>query len=402
MSRQPADVADLSALSELAPALADMLVSVTSDIALVVDRSGVIERVSHGGSEPMKAIADEWVGRAWADTVTRETRKKVEDLLKDVAANGVSRARQVNHPSPFGVDVPIAYSAVRLGHGGPLLVVGRDMSVVSAMQQRLVHAQQEMERDYWQRRQADTRYQLLFQIATDPVLVVDSTTFRVIDANRSAARLFERPVERIVGEPATAGLHPESVPAVERLLGGVRVSGHAADTEALLPGQGGRLRLSITPFRSEATTVLLLRLQRVDAEWQTQEAGAKLVSLVGRSPDAVVITDDAGCVLIANPAFLDLAQLQHERDVIGRPLADWLGATRGELPAMLLRLRAEGATRLLATRLRGAGGQALMVELSAARIPCDEDDSFGFIIRAAHDGGAEVRSGIVRPAGPVH
>ena len=148
---------DLAALSTLAPELAEMLVSVASDIALVIDAEGVIQRVALGGSEPVKTMADEWVGRALVDTVTSSTRKKIEQLLADVAATGLSRSRQVNHPSPLGLDVPMAYSAVRLGQGGPLLVVGRDMSVVSAMQQRLVHAQAEMERDYWQRRHADSR-----------------------------------------------------------------------------------------------------------------------------------------------------------------------------------------------------------------------------------------------------
>lgn len=394
--------ADLGSLSELAPELADMLVRVASDIVLVVTPGGVIERVAHSGSKPIKAITAEWVGRVWADTVTHDTRKKVEGLLKDVAENGISRSRQVNHPSPFGLDVPVAYSAVRLGRNGPLLVVGRDMSVVSAMQQRLVQVQQDMEHDYWQRRQAGTRYELMFQIATDPVLVVDAASLRIVDANRAVSKLFDRPLERLIGERAAISINSSSPAAVEQLLADARAGGKAVAGEVTLPGQAGSMQLSVTPFRSDATTVLLLRLRAIDAGWQTPAAGSKLTQLLARTPDAIVITDDDGCVQIANSAFIALVQLQQPHEVSGRALAEWVGATRSELPAMLAQLRAEGAVPLLATTVRGARGQLLAVELSAARVPCEGDESFGFIIRAAHDFGAELKIGAVRPAGPLH
>ena len=389
MSSSRRERADLSALSSLAPELAEMLASVASDVALVVDANGIIERVALGGSEPVKAIADEWIGRRWADTVTSDTRKKVEDLLRDVAATGVSRARQVNHPSPFGLDIPIAYSAVRLGLGGPLLAVGRDMSVVSAMQQRLVQAQQEMERDYWQRRQAETRYQLLFQIATDAVLVVDAGSLNVLDANRAAARLFSLPLEKIVGAAATAGLDAESAAPIERLLMDARTSAQVSEGEARLPDQRGRLRISITVLRTDNSNLLLMRLRRLDAQWQTQQAGAKLVGLMGNSPDAIVIVDGDGRVVMANPGFLDLARLGHENDAIGHSLGNWLGSSPGELASMLSAVRADGLIRLLATRLRAAQGPILPVELSAALIREDDEDCVGFIIRASHHGALE-------------
>ena len=61
-----------------------------------------------------------------------------------------------------------------LGRDGPVLAVGRDLRAVSAIQQRFIDAQQAMERDYWRQRQAEARYRMLFQVATDGVLVVDA------------------------------------------------------------------------------------------------------------------------------------------------------------------------------------------------------------------------------------
>ena len=168
----PSEAPDLGALSELAPELAQTFVSIASDIALVIDAGGVIRSVATG-SAPI-APATEWIGRPWAETVTGDTRTKIEQLLSEAQTSGVTRRREVNHPSDSGTDIPVAYAAIRLGRDGPVLAVGRDLRAVSAIQQRFIDAQQEMEREYWQQRQSETRYRMLFQVANDAVLVVDA------------------------------------------------------------------------------------------------------------------------------------------------------------------------------------------------------------------------------------
>lgn len=391
--RESRGSADLGALSALAPELAEMLVSVASDIALVVDDAGVIRRVALGGGEPVKTMAEDWVGRPFADTVTIETRRKVEQLLADVAASGLSRSRQVNHASPLGLDVPVAYSAVRLGVGGPVLVVGRDMSVVSAMQQRLLHAQAEMEREYWQRRQSETRYQLLFQIATDPVLVVDAGSLNVVDANRAAARLFGLPLEQLIGKRATLPLHEDSRAAVLELFANAKLSGRAADVDALLPGGQRLVRVSVTPLRTESSTALLMRLRAIDPQWQVPEANQRLLALMAMSPDAIVVTDSEGRVQMANPAFIDLAEIRPPTDTRGQSLTRWLGITASDLGPLMDTLRRDLVAQRIATTVRGDNGRLTAVELSAVCLSENDEESFGYILRAAYGSGAVRLSG---------
>lgn len=401
-ARDAAQPGNLASLSELAPELAEMLVSVASDIALVVNGDGVIQRIALGGGEPVRTMADDWVGRRFADTVTPDTRRKVEQLLADVAATGSSRSRQVNHPSPLGLDVPIAYSAVRLGVGGPLLVVGRDMTVVSAMQQRLLHAQAEMEREYWQRRQSETRYQLLFQIATDPVLVVDSISLNVIDANRAAARLFGVSLDQLIGKRAVQPLHEQSRAAVLDLFATAKLDGRAVDTEAVLAGPHRAVRVSVTPLRTESSTALLMRVRLVDSQWQVPEASARLLALMRLSPDAIVISDGDGRVQMANPAFVELAQVDRGDAVVGRPLSDWLGITGEDLASLLSALRRDIVCQHVATVLRGSAGRLTALELSAACLAENDEESFGFILRPAYGSGAARMPGIERPDPSIH
>lgn len=377
MKQLPPDRGDLSAFSEVAPELADMLVVIASDIALVIDREGVIRSVALGGTEPMSATAADWLGRNLADTVTADTRRKVEELIAEATQTGVSRTRQLNHPAAPGSDVPVAYTAVKLGQDGPLLVVGRDLRAVSAMQQRLVDAQQAMERDYWKLRQAETRYRLLFQIASDAVMVVDADTLRIVDANRAAARLFGGALGELPGRPAGYAVAAGSAAAFEQLLGSVRVSDRPAEARMELSGGRGRIQIRVSPFRDEGNSLLLLRASHEDGEPPAAIDDDLLPELVRLTPDAVLFTDDAGRVLGVNPAFAELVACGDAGQLQGRTLADWLDRS-GDL---LAAVRQAGVLRSVAT-LRTQSGTRLEVELSAVLIHRSSGHSIGFILRA--------------------
>src|SRR4051812_24817059 len=151
-------------LGQLDAEAASSVIAAASDIALVIDKDGVIRDLSFGSEELAREDYGKWLGQPWADTVTAESRAKVESLLRDAASKLPARWRHVNHPSARGQDVPIVYSAVQVGNEGRVVAVGRDLRSIAALQQRLVEAQQSMERDYWRLRHVETRYRLLFQM----------------------------------------------------------------------------------------------------------------------------------------------------------------------------------------------------------------------------------------------
>jgi hypothetical protein len=120
----PADPPDLGALSAWAPELAKTFASLASDIALVIDGPCDPQRFAQGGTQPLAPAAYAWVGRPWIDTVSGDTRTKIENLLNEVAATGIARRREVNHPLSPGSSIPVAYTAVRLGANGPVASAG--------------------------------------------------------------------------------------------------------------------------------------------------------------------------------------------------------------------------------------------------------------------------------------
>jgi hypothetical protein len=69
--------------------------------------------------------------------------------MMDVKADDELRWRHINHRSQVagGTDVPLQYVALPVAQARLILVLGRDMSIVAGLQQRLMDAQQSMERD---------------------------------------------------------------------------------------------------------------------------------------------------------------------------------------------------------------------------------------------------------------
>jgi transcriptional regulator PpsR len=382
MSPRTPEAAGLGALADLAPELAETFVCIASDIALVIDPDGFIRKVAQG-SAPLTRAADDWVGKAFVDTVTSGTRDKIQQMLAEVGNQGVSRRREVNLPGAEGLDIPVAFAAIRLGEHGPVLAVGRDLRAIAAIQQRFIDAQQELEREYWQQRQAESRYRMLFQVATDAVMVIDAASLTFIEANRAAAQLLGLSPEQLAGRPATEGIDPASRPAVDELLLTARTSGRPAELRARLANRPGTaIDISATPFRAtvDGASVLLLLVRARAAETQAPDAN-RLADLVERTPDAVVITDSVGRIQMANPAFVLLCpQITTEQQLRGRGLPEVLGDPSHRLATLVSEVRQQG----IASQVRlpiGPTTTPVDVEISATLLDEGDQVCLGFTFR---------------------
>lgn len=378
---------DLSALSTLATEVATTVASVGGDIALVIGHDGVIRNVAEGAG-PLAGSMTDWVGRPWTETVTVETRRKVELLMQEVLTGGVARRREVNHTSASGVQIPVAYSAVQLGAQGPVLAVGRDLSTVAAIQQRFLEAQQDLERDYWQRRQADTRFRLLFQVLNDAVLLVDATTFEVLEANAAAESLFAAAPQGLLRAHLPDCVEAHSRAALSELLSTTRTLGRPGELRVRPQGPGLPVEVSATPFRSEHQQLLLVRARDTHTGSPSrplQDESRRLVDFVQHTPDGVVITDTTGRVLMANPAFAAMCGAHGEKDLRGRALDELFGDTLGQWTHLLNRARQRGIAVQEVLSIHTEDGQA-SVDASAAMLAEGDQECVGFSLRLLRQG----------------
>lgn len=364
-------------LAELAPEVASTVVRVAGDIALVIGDDGRIRSVAEG-SLPLHSERDAWIGRPWADTASAQTRNKVALLLEEAQRHGVSRRRELNHPSLEGGEIPVSWAAVRLGEHGPVLAVGRDLRAVGAIQQRFLDVQQEIERGYWQRRQAEGHYRLLFQVAHDAVMVLDAQTFLVREANPAAASLFSRAGAPLAGQMLRPCVDEAMRPAFDELLATASVTGRAAEVRLRVADIGTSIDLAATPFRAEGRPCLLLRARRAEPSAGDPQA---VLDFIGQTPDAVVVTDSRGGVLWANPAFVALCDAPSAALLKGRPIGEALGDTAQQWAALLARVRARGVVGRAELVLTLPGAAPILADVSATLLEEGDQEHIGLTLR---------------------
>ncbi len=362
----------------------ERILRASADLVLRLDPDGRIAEV-HPEAPLGDASVQALVGRNWAETVLPDTRAKVAQILDEARATGVSRSRQVNQSLPQGGDVPVACTGVLLEDGEGFLVLGRDLQALSDLQRRLVEAQQALERDYWRLRQMESRYRLLFQRASEALVVVDAESLRIIDVNRAAAQVFGVPERRLTGRilPDDLGLPPDEADAVRRHLEGIRDLGRAESAGFSAPA-GGSWRLDGSLLRDEREGIILVHLHEVDPG----ERGAGIAPpglspavLLEGSPDAFVVVDRSARVLMANRAFRALVQATSRDEVTGESLGRWLGRPGADMTVLLTNLDKFGEVRLFPTTLHSALGMESEVELSATPIAGVEPETIGLTIR---------------------
>lgn len=358
------------------------IIHATADIALMLDEQGVIRDIAFNSPEGVLEDSGTWLGRPWAQTVATDSRQKVADMLREAAQSGVSARRQVNHLTAAGPDVPVAYTCVRLGRGPQMVAVGRDLRAVAALQQRLIEAQQAMERDYWRMRHIETRYRLLFQLSSEAVLVADAGTLKIVDANPAAGRLFDVPPKRLVGRTFPIDVDESEARDIEELLQVVRSSGRSEEARIVLRSGSRALRLGASLVRQDGSSLFLLRLMPETAGAMAEGSeGARVVELLQHAPDALVICTMEGRVLFANRAFLDLAQLATEEQARGQGIDRWFGRPGADIAVLGATLKEHGVVRLFASSVRGEYGSTSEVEVSAVLAPLEGKPVMGLIVR---------------------
>ena len=376
----------LESLGSIDPETAAALLALASDVSLVIDSAGVILDVAFGNPGLARDAYRDWIGRRWVDTVTMESKPKIEALIHEAGAQP-SRWRQVNHPVPQGTDVPISYSVIRYHKDRRIVAVGRDQRAMASLQQRLIEAQQAMEREYARIRDSEKRYRLLFQLAAEAVLIVDAENQRVLEANPAALALLGQDIKKLDSRKVVGANFPElfdkpSRQAALSFMSALRVAPRVDNVHVQVSGDKNAVLLSGSLFRQENESQLLVLLSRVGGGAVTGER-ANLLRIVEKMPDAFVVTDADRRVLTANSAFVDLVQVANEEQARGEPLERWLGRSGMDIDVLFANLRTNGFVRHFSTTLRGEYGATEDVEITAVSVAGGDRPCLGFTIRSS-------------------
>ena len=365
------------------PAMVAAILATAVDVTVLMTADGIICDQVIAGPELPRNMFTGWPGKSLSETVTIESRSKIEQLLGETRSGMPPRWRQVNHPVRDGQDIPISYSAVRAGPHGHIIAIGRDMSTVAMLQQRLLSAEQSVEQEYQRLRNAETRFRVLLQSATDAIMIVDARTERVAECNVAAAKLLDRPLKRLQGAALDDLFTGSDKDAVRSALDVLRSVGRTDDVVLRPTVEQQQAVMSFSMFRQESTNYFLLRMVPHSVGTSAvvlPRAQSKVVKIINEMPDGFVVTDTDMKVLSANSAFLEFAQLASEEQARGVSLERWLGRQGIDIGLMHSQLQDKGEIRNFQTIMRGQFGAMEDVEVSAVAVKEGETPCFGFAL----------------------
>jgi transcriptional regulator PpsR len=372
---------------------ATAITSAAGDIVLVIDADGVICDMAIGSPDLRTDGVEAWLDHRWIDTVTVDSRHKVEELLHEGRAGAQGHWRELNQVNPKRNALIVRYLVLDAGADGLLIAIGRDDRAISSLQQRLLESQQAMERDYARLRDAESRYRLLCQISGEGIVVVDSNSRRVLEANPAAERLTGLAAAKMVGEPFIRLFDTRSQDDSASLLATALTAARANTSTARLFIQGREVEAAASPYRHDRSTHCLVRLSPTDLFFQerTDDSG-HVHAVIECMPDALVVTDTALRIMTANSAFLDLVHVPTKEQVVGQSMGDFLGRAPAERTILMDNVREHGFVRNYATVVRDRYDETQDVEVSIVSAEDRGDSWLGFQIREIRQPPAPTRS----------
>jgi transcriptional regulator PpsR len=357
------------------------LLAMGGDMVMIIRPSGVISDIALGNMAIEHDDHKSWIGKNWAEIVAIDSRKKVEQLLDDARNKRPARWREINHFTQLRQNISLRFVAMAIGEKGEVLALGRDHRATASLQQRLLEAQQSLERDYAHMRDTESRYRTLFKVTTEAVLIVDGSTRKVVEANPVAQELLGNN-KALAGRPFTQLFASQSHEDAISLLSVALASPQPHGSEVILLVNGQSYRASAALFRQDRATHFLVRLSHDDLPARHYEKSTlPLLQAIERLPDSFVVTNLNLEIQFLNGAFLDLARLPTQAQAKGQLLSQFLGRPGVDRNILFDNLTKFGAVHNFPTLVQNQFGDVEDVEVSAVTIPDGETPFYGFTIR---------------------
>ena len=364
------------------------LLSAAADLTLVVDGNDVISDLSHNLDQASSAGIAAWRGRPVESVVRGSSRPLLKKMLKSARDGDPATRFDINHLLDGGRDLPVQYSAFSVG-GGQTVLLGRDLRVVAELQSRLLANRQSLERNARHQRQAEAHYRLLFETASEAMVIVDAGSGKIREANPRAAAALGFANASLGGRKFSALFQKHQQADVQAMLAGVMASGKPVTLDLSGTRDDRRLTLAAELFRAGDLRLIMVRVSQPDAAGGREaESDLGLDAIVRNAAEGILLTDEQGRVLWANESFLALAGVPLAAHAVGRPFGDFFQWSGIEQDVLLQNVRQHGRVQAFAGTVKGANGQTTDVDLSAIAMLDRSPPGYGFVIRQLSPEGA--------------
>lgn len=326
------------------------LVSLGADVVMLVDRNDIVSQIYIAGKDLTDYDLAKTVGKRLQDCVTIESVPKIDSMLSAGSHHHPVRGYQVNHKCAGKPDLPVVYSAYSAKDFPYTIVVGRELRQQMHDQQRLVQTQLELEADYRELKEAETRYRTAFKVATVAYVMLDGERRTILDANPAAASLLSSTSAPLSGKSIRDLFGKQDRDRLGDAISEARHSPDPVNLDGISIAKGPTVSLTIRSYRENGITNVLLALWPSEQDQETKRqrtekpVGGAAIELTDL-PEAVIQTDMNGLVISANTLFLDLIHAPSLTQVLGRNVTSWFGGAAIDIRVLYTRLLDEPCVR---------------------------------------------------------
>lgn len=189
----PQPIFDADEMLEILMRSADIMLTLASDMT--------VQSVFTNSNLQSTAVLEGWVGLEFHGTLSFESQTKFETrIAKFMKSNDRTCVLELNHTIDDEIQISFEYQVFKTRSDGSLFLLGRDLSDIVILQQKLIQAQSDLRRDDRPSLNTDRCLQVLMEASDHAVAFVSSDSDAIIKMNRNAenmlrlsSNIFEQP-----------------------------------------------------------------------------------------------------------------------------------------------------------------------------------------------------------------
>ena len=346
------------------------------------------------GVELARLKLEGWVGKKLSELTELDSTQKLLNILKapTVLEKATSQElaadwRHINFLSPAKQSAPFMIKLFKFANEENLILCARDLGSMAKMQQKLMDTHRSMERDYLRLRHLESRYNTLFENSSEPIVIVDLITKKIVQANPSAERFVMREDgKKLIGSELTQWFDENDAQELEELLSAAQSGAKTKSIQVKSIPHSQALTLMPTLLVQEGGAQLMLRMV-IKSSPQSNNLRSSAQDLFSdalqKAPYGFVVTDSTGLVLSANDEFISMLGAFSVSQVVGKTLETWLARGGVDWGVLSNNLKQLSTLRNFATELVNQSNVPIEVEISASTLSSG-DKRYGFFIRDVH------------------
>jgi transcriptional regulator PpsR len=343
----------------------------SADISFVLDDMGSIQNVYSVNENLAKYIPDDLIGKKWLDIVEPDSKTKVQRLLSDANSSTISKFRQVNMiGNERNITLPMMCASIKTLSNKKIVVIGRDLTEAAKLQQSLVAAQKVISQNYLQITQLEERFQSIFEIGTESIIIVRvDDAYPIVEMNRNAIKQLLLAKNNCIGKSLLSLLPANELSNAKTFLRGAQDSDEPKIFKTVF-SSGESVQISATSFTNGGLPYLLLNLKPLDLAKVSGllEPDSLTVKAIENNAYGFIVCTPEGLILKANKAFNKLSSTKGEQDLIGTNIRNYLGPETADFDQMMQALQGKASSQSCMSSISNASRSIKLVDISAVSV----------------------------------